>query len=188
MYDGYPLGQMWEKMVSRRNCAARDRLIKIVHRMFLDRHAVSVVVSNVILTTAVVTLGLTVLVWTYSRSSAFNSEYADVVDENLARIKEKLIFEYVFHDRSGSELEVYLMNCGTVDDMCLVNVYVSNNSWLQQFSDIDLRFLNDTSTSGLDVQEEGYFKLTSLDLVAETSYSIRVITERGRWFDATFIA
>lgn len=166
----------------------KGRLIKKVCRLLLDKRAVSPAVSSTILTTVVVTLGFSVLYWTYARSSAFNTEYADVMEGNLARIKEKLVFEYVFYDRSGTELDVYLMNCGTVDDVRLVNVYLSNSSWLQQFSSIDLKFLNGTSTLGLDIQEEGYFKLVSVDLVAETSYSIRVVTGRGRWFDATFIA
>jgi len=175
-------------MVPRRKCAVKDRLIKKVQRLLLDKRAVSAAISNTILTTVVVTLGFTVLYWTYARSSAFNTEYASVMETNLARIKEKLVFEYVFYNRSGRELDVYLMNCGTVDDVSLVNVYLSNNSWVQLFSIIDLKFLNGTATLGLDVQEEGYFKLASVDLVAETSYSVRVITERGRWFDAKFIA
>lgn len=166
----------------------KDRLIKKVHRLLLDKRAVSAAVSNTILTTVVVTLGFTVLYWTSARSSAFNTEYASVMEGNLARIKEKLVFEYVFYNRSGREVDVYLMNCGTVDDVRLVNVYLSNSSWHQQFSNVDLKFLNGTSTLGLDVQEEGYFKLASVDLVAETGYSIRLVTGRGRWFDATFIA
>ena len=166
----------------------KGRLIKKVCRLLLDKRAVSPAVSSTILTTVVITLGFSVLYWTYARSSAFNTEYADVMEGNLARIKEKLVFEYVFYDRSSTELDAYLMNCGTVDDVRLVNVYLSNSSWHQQFSNIDLKFLNGTSALGLDIEEEGYFKLVSVDLVAETSYSIRVMTGRGRWFDATFIA
>lgn len=166
----------------------KDRLIKKVRRLLLDKRAVSAAISNIILTTVVVTLGFTVLYWTYARSSAFNIEYTSVVEANLATIREKLVFEYVFYDRGGGELYVFLMNCGTVDDVRLVTVYLSNDSWVQSFSGVVLKFLNDTSTLRLDVLEEGYFKLISVDLKVEESYSVRVVTERGRWFDATFIA
>jgi len=162
------------------------RLTRKVRRLFLDRRAVNVVVSNLILVGAVIALGFSVLSWTYSRSSTFNTEYANLVEANSERMKEKLVFEYIFYNASENELTVYLINCGESNDVSLANVYLSNGSWLQSFSDIELRFLNGTLTESLDIGEEGYFKL-SVSLVADTSYSIRIVTERGRLFDTTFI-
>jgi len=164
-----------------------SRLTRKVRRLFLDRHAVSVVVSTLIMVGAVIALGFAVLSWTYSRSSTFNTEYANLVEANTDKMKEKLVFEYVFYNASQSELTVYLINCGKSNDVSLANVYLSNGSWFQSFSDIELRFLNGTLTESLDIGEEGYFKL-SVSLVANTSYSIRIVTGRGRLFDTTFIA
>lgn len=130
------------KRTSGRKHRVGSRLARKVRRLFLDRHAVSVVVSTLIMVGAVIALGFAVLSWTYSRSSVFNMEYANLVDANSERMKEKLVFEYVFYNASSSELTVYLINCGKSNDVSLANVYLSNGSWFQSFSDIELRFLN----------------------------------------------
>lgn len=162
-------------------------LTRRIRRLFFDRRATNPVISNAILAGAVIALGFVVFSWAYGRSSVANLEYADVVDANLDKIKEKLVFEYFFYNTSDGELTVYLINCGKSNNVSLFSVYLSNNSWLQSFSDIDLMFLNGTLTQSLDIRDEGYFKL-SVDLVANTSYSIRIVTGRGRLFDTTFIA
>jgi len=162
-------------------------LTRKIRRLFFNRRAVSPVISNTILAGAVIALGFTVLSWTYSRSLVFNLEYADVVEANLDKIKEKLVFEYLFYNTSKNELTVYLINCGKSNNVRVANAYLSNNSWFQPFYDVDLMFLNGTLTQSLDIRDEGYFKL-SVNLVANTSYSIHIVTERGRLFDTTFIA
>ncbi|MFQ6081135.1 MAG: hypothetical protein ACE5OW_05675 [Candidatus Bathyarchaeia archaeon] len=165
-----------------------SRLTRKVRRLLFDRRAVNIAISNLILAGAVVALGFAVLSWTYSRSSVYNMEYANLIEANSDRIKEKLVFEYIFYNTSGN-LTVYLINCGKSNDVSLAHVYLSNSSWFRSFpdTDIELRFLNGTSTESLDIGEEGYFQL-SVSLVTNTSYSIRIVTGRGRSFDATFIA
>jgi len=164
-----------------------NRLTRIIRRLFFNRRAFSPVISNTLLAGAVIALGFAVLSWTYTRSSVFNLEYADVVEANLDKIKEKLVFEYLFYNTSENTLTVYLMNCGKSNNVSLTNAYLSNSSWFQSFSDIELMFLNGTLTQSLDIGEEGYFKL-SVNLVANTGYSIRIVTERGRLFETPFIA
>jgi len=162
-------------------------LIRNTRGLLFNRHAENTVIANVVLAGVVIALGLATLNWTYQKSSIANDEYADVTEANLASIKEKLVFEYIFYNSSKNELTVYLMNCGKSNDVSLASVYLSNSSWIQSFFDIELGLLNGTLTQGLDLGEEGYLKL-SVDLAANMSYSIRIITERGRSFDATFIA
>lgn len=164
-----------------------SRLSRKIRRLFFDRRAVSIVISTVLLTAAVMALGSAVLYWTYSRTLLANSEYSDVMDASLASIKEKLVFEYIFYNTSDNELTVYLINCGKSDDVSLASVYLRNSSVLQSFYSITLRFVNGSLTQSLDIREEGFFKL-SANLMADTSYSIRVVTGRGRLFEAAFIA
>lgn len=161
-------------------------LIRNIRRLLFNKHAENTVVSSVILAGAVIALGLATLNWTYQKSLITNDEYADVTEANLASIKEKLVFEYIFYNSSENELTVYLMNCGKSNDVSLASVYLSNSSWVQSFSNIELRFLNGTLTQGLDIGEEGYFQI-SVSLVANTTYSLRIVTGRGRSFDTTFI-
>lgn len=163
------------------------RLAREIRRFLSDRRAVSVVISSVLLTATVMALGTAVIIWANSRISIANTEYSDLLDESAARMKERLVFEYVFFNASKKELTVYLLNCGKSNNVSLVNVYLSNDSWIQLFPDAELKLLNGTATQGLDVNEEGFFKI-SVSLSVNTSYSIRITTGRGRSFDATFVA
>lgn len=83
-----------------------------LEKLFLKKYGISPVISTTILAGAVIALGFVVFIWTYNRSLAFNVEYTNVVETDLARIKEKLIFEFVFYNTSDKELTVYMMNCG----------------------------------------------------------------------------
>ena len=160
-------------------------------KLLLRKRAVTPVISSVILTGAVIAVSFVVLSWTQYRSSAYNQQYGDAMDADIAKLKERLAFEYVFYDNGTEKLQVYLMNGGTIDNVTIQTVYVKNSTWFKTFSesDFDLKFFNETSTPSLDVGEEGYFMLSSLDdLVADTSYSVRVITKRGSAFENTFIA
>ena len=160
-------------------------------KLLLRKRGVTPVISSVILTGAVVAVSFVVLSWTQYRSSAYNEQYGDAMDADIAQLKERLTFEYTFYNGTQDNLLVYLMNSGTIDNVTIQTVYVKNSTWFKTFSesDFDLKFFNETSTPSLDVGEEGYFVLSSLDdLVADTSYSVRVITKRGSAFENTFIA
>ena len=163
------------------------RLIRKIRGLFCDRRGVSVVISNVLMACAVIALGFAVYYWTWLRVSDVNLEYANVTEENIARIREKLDFEYIFYNTSENELTVYLLNWGKSGDVSLASVYLGNVSWSQSFYDIELRFLNGTLTQSLDILEEGYFQI-SVALVTNTSYFIRIATGRERLFATTFIA
>lgn len=156
-------------------------------KLFLKKRGISQVISTTILAGAVIALGFVVFTWTYNRSLAFNREYANVVETDLARIKEKLVFEFAFYNTSDKELTVYMINCGKSNNVSLTNAFLSNSSWYQSFTNIELTLLNETSVESLDVNEEGCLKIT-VDLVVQSSYSIRVVTGRGRAFETTFVA
>lgn len=154
--------------------------LRKVWKLLHGRRAVSVVVSNVILVGAVIAVSFVVLSWAQYRSSAYNDQYSEAMNADIARLKERLAFEYVFY--SGGNLSVYLMNCGTIDNVTIQTVFVGGTP----FSSISLKFLNKTSTNDLDIGEEGYFVLSSLGLAPDTRYSVRVVTGRGSTFDHTF--
>jgi hypothetical protein len=161
---------------------------KLLHR----RRGVSVVVSNVILTGAVIAVSFAVLFWTQYRSSAYNEQYSEAMNADIARLKERLAFEYVFHHQSGNKLSVYLMNCGTINDTTVKTVYIttSTGEHVKVFSNITLMDFdgNEIADQDLDKGEEGYFVLSSPGLAPDTSYSVRVVTGRGSTFDHKFIA
>jgi len=159
-----------------------------IRKMLRGRRAVSAVVSNVILTGAVITVGFVVLAWTQSRSSAYNEQYSEAMNADVARLKERLTFEYVFYNNSANNVSVYVMNSGTINSINITTVYVSNATWFTSNSSITLKFLNGTSTNDLDTGEEGYFVLRQVSLVTGNSYSVKIITGRGSTFESTFVA
>jgi len=165
--------------------------LKKALKLLRNKRAVSAVISSVILTCAVVAVSFVVLVWAQSRSSSYNEQYGEAIDSDIAKLKESLAFEYVFYDnRSGSKLTVYFMNCGTIDDVTVQTVYVSNATWRLSFSSISLKFLNGTPAQSLKKGSEGYFilSLPSPPLTSNAIYYVKIITGRGSTFETTFIA
>jgi len=164
--------------------------LKKVWKLLHERRAVSTVVSSVILTGAVIAVSFVVLFWAQYRSSAYNEQYSEAMNADIARLKERLAFEYVFY--GGGNLSVYLMNCGTINDTTVKTGYVSTSTGelIKVFSSITLMHFNGAQIADKDLDrgEEGYFVLSSLNLVKGTSYSVRIVTGRGSTFDHTFIA
>jgi hypothetical protein len=165
----------------------RKGLTRKIRRFIFNRHGTNATISSVMLASAVIALGFIVFAYTQQKAVESNMRYADNTNTNIARIQEKLAFEHIYNNSSLNELCVFLINCGKSDEIAVTRVYLTNGSWAQLFDNVELKFLNGTITQSLDVLEEGGFQL-SIDLVEETSYSIRVITARGRNFVTTFIA
>ena len=161
--------------------------LRKVWKLLRGRRAVSVVVSNVILTGAVIAVGFVVLSWTQYRSSAYNEQYGEAMNADIARLKERLAFEYVFY--SGGNLSVYLMNCGTIDNVTIQTVYVTaiTGVLIQVNSNVTLMHFNGVEIADLDRGEEGYFVLSLPNLIS-SSYSVRIVTGRGSTFDHMFFA
>jgi len=162
--------------------------LRRVRKRVDGKRAVSVAISSVILTAAVIAVSFVVLFWAQYRSSAYNEQYSEAMNSDITKLKERLTFEYIFYNSSESNLIVYLMNWGRVDNVTVQTVFVGNTTWFTTFSNIDLKFLNGTSAQGLDIGEEGYFLLYLPNLVLRKSYSVRVITGRGSVFESTFVA
>jgi len=167
-------------------------LVRRIPRIIFDKRAVSNVISATILTGVVIALSLSMFTWAQGRTSVYNSEYRETVDAETAKLKEKLIFEYVFYGNPSDDITVYLLNCGTIDNVEIKNVYVSNSTWLSNPSFSTLKFLNGTEIpdQDLDVGEEGYFVLSQLSTNLKTGayYCVKVVTVRGATFDSNFVA
>ncbi len=160
-----------------------------IYRKIFDKRAVSNTISVTILTGAVIALSLAVFSWSQSRSSEYSREFSETVDAETSRLKEKLVFEYVSYGNPSDDITAYLLNCGTIDDVKIKSIYVSNGTWLQTFSAPTLNFLDGTPIpdQDLDVGEEGYVVLGSLSL-SSGYYNVKVVTERGITFGSNFMA
>jgi len=156
-------------------------------RIFRHKQAISPVISTVILTGAVLAISFVVLSWAQYRSSAYQDQFSEAVDRNIAKLKERLAYEFIFYDQNSKKLSVYIINYGTIN-MTIRTVYVSNATWFVVFSNVNLKFLNGTSTSVLNSGDEGFFVLSLNGLIEGKTYSVRIISGRGSNFDGSFIA
>ena len=165
-------------------------LVRRISRIIFDKRALNNVISATILTAVVITLSLVVFGWAQSRSSDYNSEFSETVDAETARLKEKLVFEHKFYDNSSDTLEVFLLNCGTIDGIKIQTVFIYDSSSTLIVSNpilYSFQSLDEISGQVLDKGDEGR-------LVMELSSSlsgfcnIRLVTVRGATFDSEFVA
>lgn len=143
--------------------------------------AVSNAVSATIFTGVVISLSIAAMVWARSMSSDYAQSNSEIIDEDIARLKERLAVEYVFYD-DDDKILIYLLNCGTIDDVSVKSVRVRNSdsTWTQLFSDLSLE---------LDVGEEGCVTLSGVGaLTAGGYYHIKITTVRGVMFESGFVA
>jgi len=163
-------------------------------RFLSDKRALSDVISATMMAGTVVTLSFVVFAWSQNVSSNYNYQYNQTVGAEIDRLKEKLVFEYVYYNSTSTpkKVTVYLLNCGAIDNVTILNVYVSNSSgWLQSFSSPSLKLLNGTPASDqfLDRGEERRIDLSlSTNLKKYAYYSVRIVSERGATFDSSFVA
>lgn len=176
---------MNEALRSAKNPSVMRRIACVI----FNKKAVSHVVSVTILTGAVIALSLAVFSWSQSRSAQYNEELSETFDEGMARLKEKLVFEYVSYCNPSEEITVYLLNCGLIDDVEIANVYVSSDSWAQVSPNPILHFMNGSEIpdQDLDVAEEGYLVLELSTILSSGNYVVKVVTERGALFVSNFV-
>ncbi len=164
-------------------------LVRRISKVILNKQAVSNTVSATILTGAVIALSLTVFSWSESRSADYSSQFSETVEAETARLKEKLVFEYLFYCNPSHNITVYLFNCGTVDDVEIKSVYVIKSDWYITFSTPTLYYLDGTPIPNqvLDVGEEGYLVLELSSSLSSGYYNIKVVSVRGSSFDSKFV-
>jgi hypothetical protein len=156
--------------------------------LFDARRAVSAVISNVILIGAVIVVGFAVLSWANSQANSYSSSYGKTVSSDINKLEEKIAFEYIFYNKVTTSLSAYIINCGLIDGVKVSQVSVSNSSWSYTYYNIQLKLLNNTSTSQINRGQEAYFSTFPVTLTSGGSYMITVLTTRGSSFETAFLA
>jgi hypothetical protein len=168
--------------------------IKLVLNLLFDKRAISVVLSTLIITAGVIAAGIAVLYWAYGWGNVADQQYSTITSDSMSAMGEQLGFEYTTYSSSLGQLTVYLINCGTSNNLTIARVYL----WSSTFVPISGKFTLSplyytatgkqipTSTGGLGIGKEGYFNLSGLSLSSGTYYNLRVVTGRGSDFDEAF--
>ncbi len=136
-----------------------------------NTRAVSVIISNIILIAAVISVGLVVLAWSQSQTSSYQNQYNGMVNANINQLQEKLVYEFVSVD--GSQLNVYLLNCGSQNvsiAAVLVNGHLNSTA-------IQIHPLGGTSIiPTIDVSQQAYFTIPTY---GTNPYTVKIVTGRG---------
>jgi hypothetical protein len=155
-------------------------ITKSFQALVANRRAISAVVSNMILIGAVISVGLVVLAWSQYQSANYQMNYTNDVNENIAKVQEKVVFEYVVHNDVSRELKVYLLNCG-IQNVTIHDVYANVNNVDQHFTNVNLVQLDGSpwADNVLPVNKQGYFSVT---VSGSGTCIVRIITGRGSTF------
>jgi len=169
--------------------------LRKVWKLFRERRAVSVAISNVILAGAVIVVGFAVLFWGQSQSTAYNNAYSQTMSSDIASLQEKLTFENVFYNSGTTKwnVSVYLLNSGKINNVTIKAVSVINatTGGYVKLSSFVLKFFNGTPMVNphLDMKQEGCLVLSlASSLKTGTRYSVLITTGRGSSFESAFVA
>jgi hypothetical protein len=117
------------------------------------------------------------------------------MSSDIASLQEKLTFENVFYNSTATNLKVYLLNSGKINNVTIKAVSVINattGAYVIWSSPVDLRFFNGTimaKPQHLDMRQEGYFVLSLAgSLKTGSRYSVLITTGRGSSFESTYVA
>ncbi len=151
-------------------------------RKCFDRRALSPVISSIIMASVVIALSFTVLAWAQFRTSDYAETYGETTDAEIAKLKERLIVEYIFYDDSSGNLSIYLLNCGTIGNVTIESVRVQNDTYNERFSDTLI------TDDDLDVGADGCIIVPNITLTKGENYFVSIETERRSLFDSRFVA
>ncbi len=165
-------------------------------RLVKNRRAVSSVVSNLILIAAVIAVGFTALSYANSVSNNHVIQYGQAINEDIDQLREVVSFEYASYSSSTRSLSVYFMNAGSISNLWINNMTVSNSTWSWTWNwtsnDRPMCYLNNSVAAKLSIGQEAYITVVlpqpSDDwLVAGNLYTIKLITGRGSIFAYNFM-
>ena len=153
-----------------------------VRKLITNKRAVSAVISNMILIAAVIVVGFVALGYARSTSNNYVAEYGQIVNSDIAKLKETLAFEYVHYDATRKVLDIYFMNAGNIN-VNITGVFLSTSAEKFDFWIYDLNNVEQTDYV-LGIGEERHIVL-NVDLLSGT-YTVKLTTMRGLIFANNF--
>ena len=94
---------------------------------FVNKRAVSVALSTMIITAGVIAAGIAVLYWTYSWGNVADQQYSQSVNSNSLAMQENIGFEYTIYNSENNQLTLYIINSG-LSNITLNRLYLWNSA------------------------------------------------------------
>jgi hypothetical protein len=165
-----------------------SRKIRKAKKLLVDKRAVSVALSTMIITAGVVAMGIAILYWAYDWGKVATIEISKGMQSDSNAIEERIGYEYI--SVSGKNVTVNIINWGKTGNVNVTRAYIWDSDHVSVDLSSEIHMVNidtDQPISSLNPGDEAKFTLTTtLPLTHDSYFTIRVVTERGRNFDSSF--
>lgn len=161
-----------------------------------DKRALSPIFATVLLASIVIIFGSVAYYYTSNLTSTATNNYVDALSDSQQAMSERLGFENIAYDQSSRDLTIYLINCGSANNVKMNSVFIYDQghtisggspysgSQLSELKTIDASI--PIATNSLNVGQEGYFTVTLSTPLSGQLYTIHLITQSGSYFDYDF--
>jgi hypothetical protein len=170
-----------------------------------DKRALSPIFATVLLATIIIVFGSVAYYYASNITTAATNNYVGTLSDSQQSIGERIGFENVAYDQSSKTLTVYIVNCGSTNNVKInvVFIYDSNHdivgnpysgSQISSLRPIDNRTPTPTPLPGnaLNVGKEASISVLNVQSTSGTPlaigsiYTIHLITQSGSFFDYDF--
>jgi hypothetical protein len=164
-----------------------------------NKRALSPIFATVLLATIIIVFGSVAYYYASNLTTNATNNYSSTISDSQQAIAERIAFENVVYSNNPATLNVYLINCGSANNVQINSVFIydpdqniagvySNSSSISALMVITSRTPQPTiSGNNLNVEREGYFTVTLTGpLKLDTIYTLHLITKSGSAFDYEF--
>jgi FlaG/FlaF family flagellin (archaellin) len=165
-----------------------------------DKRALSPIFATVLLATIIIIFGSVAYYYSTNLTTTATNSYVSTLSGSQQAISERIGFENVVYNGSSTTLTVYIINCGSANNVKINSVFLydsshnivgspySGNSTISALNPIDRGTPTPTPLTGncLNVGQEGYFTVTLSTTLPGPIYTIHLITQSGSYFDYEF--
>jgi archaellum component FlaF (FlaF/FlaG flagellin family) len=163
-----------------------------------NKRALSPIFATVLLATIIIIFGSVAYYYATNLTTNATNSYVNTLSNSQQSISERIGFENVVYDQSSSTLKIYIINCGSANNVKIdaVFLYDSSHNIVPESpysgSSISAMYPIDGGTptpiAGLNIGKEAYFTVTMTgpSLTSGSIYTIHLITQSGSYFDYEF--
>ena len=166
-----------------------------------NKRALSPIFATVLLATIIIIFGSVAYYYSTNLTTTATNSYVSTLSGSQQAISERIGFENVVYNGSSTTLTVYIINCGSANNVQINSVFLydsSHNIVGSPYSGTSISALNpiDRGTptptpitgNALNVGTEAYFTVTLAgpSLIHGSIYTIHLFTQSGSYFDYEF--
>lgn len=161
-----------------------------------NKLGLSPIFATVMLAVIIIFAGSLAFYFSTNLTTTATNQYSNAISNTQQSLSERVGFENIVYKTSPTTLTIYIINCGSANNLQLNSVFLydSNHKQVGQpysGSQISALYQIDTGTpiidNHLNAGDEGYFRITlGESLTSGSMYTLHLITKSGSSFDYEF--